>query len=44
MRHINESTAQSDPSGYEEVAELLSGLRDSWVEIELAASAEKSMA
>ena len=42
MRHMNESTAQSDPSGYEEVAELLSGLRDSWAEIEVAAAAEKS--
>lgn len=39
-RHLIESTAQSDPEGYEEVAELLSGLRESWVEIELTAERE----
>jgi flagellar secretion chaperone FliS len=38
-RHLIESTAQSDPDGYEQVVELLAGLRESWAEI--AATAEQ---
>jgi flagellar protein FliS len=29
-RHIIESTLHADPEGYEKVAELLAGLRESW--------------
>jgi flagellar protein FliS len=29
-RHMIESTLQGDPAGYEKVAELLAGLRESW--------------
>jgi flagellar protein FliS len=29
-RHIIDSTLHADPEGYEKVAELLSGLRESW--------------
>ena len=32
-RHLIESTAGSDPDGFETVANLLSGLRDSWAQI-----------
>jgi len=32
-RHLIESTAQADPAGYEQVATLLSGLRESWAEV-----------
>ena len=39
-RHLIESTAQSDPAGYEAVADLLSELRESWIEIELATERE----
>jgi flagellar protein FliS len=33
-RHLIDSTLHADPAGYEKVAELLSGLRESWAEIE----------
>jgi flagellar secretion chaperone FliS len=33
IRHLHDSTAASDPDGYEKVAELLSELRDSWAEV-----------
>jgi flagellar secretion chaperone FliS len=33
-RHMIESTLNADPDGYEKVAELLSGLRESWAAIE----------
>ena len=32
-RHLIESTAGSDPDGFETVANLLAGLRDSWAQI-----------
>ncbi len=34
LRHLNDATASSDPAGYEKVADLLTGLRESWAEIE----------
>jgi flagellar protein FliS len=33
-RHLIDSTLHADPAGYEKVAELLSGLRESWAAIE----------
>jgi flagellar secretion chaperone FliS len=33
-RHMIESTLNADPEGYEKVAELLAGLRESWAQIE----------
>jgi flagellar protein FliS len=35
-RHMIDSTLHADPDGYEQVAELLAGLRESWAEIESA--------
>ncbi len=39
-RHLIDATLNADADGYDEVAELLAGLRESWQEIE-AASAER---
>lgn len=33
-RHLIDATLHADPEGYEKVAELLAGLRESWAEIE----------
>jgi flagellar secretion chaperone FliS len=38
-RHIIDSTAKADPSGYEEVAKLLSELREAWEQNALTAGA-----
>ena len=43
LRHLIDSTAASDPAGYEKVAELLAELRESWQEI-AEASAERQTA
>lgn len=43
LRHLIDSTAESDADGYEKVAELLADLRESWQEI-AAAAAEKQTA
>ena len=37
LRHLIDSTAASDPDGYEKIAELLTGLRESWAEVEVGA-------
>ena len=37
-RHLIESTANTDPEGYEKVAELLTGLRATWADLETPAA------
>jgi flagellar secretion chaperone FliS len=42
LRHLIEATANSDPAGYEKIAELLTELRESWEEIERRSTARET--